>query len=381
MIEKIKENKHTIIVVAVCMLLFLLFAFWINKGNSDFGNGVYNIAEYENGTVTDIVKDSVIQDPDSDNSYRGEQMLTVLVETGRYKGETLLTYNYVGPLYSVPVKKGDKVTLIISTYDNGDHTATVYELNHLPGILLLVSLFVLVTILVGKGNGARSLLGLVFVVLCLFYILLPALMKGSGTIITTFAVSVLMVMFSFAVMSNVNRKSICAFLGTISGILCALLFSVFAQYLLRIDGLRMEDAEALLQLRQTGTMIGLKGLLSASIIISSLGAVMDVTMGLASAAQEIHEADPNINKRNLFLSCMNIGKDMVGTMTSTLILAFLGSGFVIILYLYSLNLQKYQLFSSAYVSIEVISGLSCSIGAILSIPITSYIASLMYGNK
>jgi uncharacterized membrane protein len=381
MLKKIKENKPTLIVMTVCILLFLLCAFFANRDAESPAEDYQNMAEYENGKVLEVISDNTIQDPASDYAYRGEQMLTVLVETGRYKGETLLAYNYVGPVYSVPAKPGDKVTLIISTYANGDHSATVFELNHLPGILLLLLLFVLAAVIIGKGNGARSLLGLAFIVLCLFYILFPALMKGADTVAATFTVCVLISMFSFTVMSGVNKKSICAFLGTVSGISCAFLFALFAQRLLRVDGLRMEDAEALLQLRQTGTLIGLKGLLSASIIISSLGAVMDVAMGLASASQEISEADPQISMKDLFLSCMNIGKDMVGTMTSTLILAFLGSGFVLILYLYSLNLQKYQLFSSAYVSIEIISGLSSSIGAILSVPITAFISAKAFSKN
>ena len=130
-----------------------------------------------------------------------------------------------------------------------------------------------------------------------------------------------------------------------------------------------------MQLRATGSKIGLRGLLSAGIIISTLGAVMDVAMGLASALSEVHDADPNLSLKQLFLSGMNIGKDMVGTMTATLVLAFLGSGFVLILYLYSLGLGRYQLLSSAYMATELISSLACSIGAILSVPITAYISA------
>ena len=118
----------------------------------------------------------------------------------------------------------------------------------------------------------------------------------------------------------------------------ALVFAQIAQAILRVNGLRIEEVEALLQLNNMGMKIGLKGLLTAGIIVSSLGAVMDVAMGLASAISEVHDADPRLNLKQLFLSGMNVGKDMVGTMTSTLILAFLGSGFVLILYLYSLNL-------------------------------------------
>ena len=159
----------------------------------------------------------------------------------------------------------------------------------------------------------------------------------------------------------------------------ALVFALISQKLLRIDGLRSADVEPLLQLRQTGTPIGLRGLLAAGVILSSLGAVMDVAMSLSSALAEVRAADPTMGFKALFRSGMNIGRDMVGTMTNTLILAFLGSGLVLTLYLYSLGLSPHMLMSSAYLSWELVGGISSSVGVILSVPITAAIASRMYG--
>ena len=104
---------------------------------------------------------------------------------------------------------------------------------------------------------------------------------------------------------------------------------------------------------------------------------MDVAMSISSSLEEVHSANPDLNSRRLFKSGMNIGRDMVGTMTNTLILAFLGSGFTLVIYLYSLGLSFNQLFSSAYASIEIISGISSSIGMILAIPLTALISSLL----
>ena len=129
-----------------------------------------------------------------------------------------------------------------------------------------------------------------------------------------------------------------------------------------------------LQLRQQGMDIGLRGLLAGGIAISALGAVMDVTMGISSAMCELSAADPKITAGKLFRSGMNIGRDMVGTMTNTLILAFLGSSFTLILYLYSIGLQPYQLWSSAFLSTEVISSVSSSVGVILSVNANIYLS-------
>ncbi|MCF0137524.1 MAG: YibE/F family protein, partial [Oscillospiraceae bacterium] len=163
----------------------------------------------------------------------------------------------------------------------------------------------------------------------------------------------------------------------ISGIAIALLFGLMAQSLARVSGLRISDVEPLLQLRQTGVPIKLRGLLVGGITISALGAVMDVAMSLSSALTELKDVNPSMGKKALFRSGMNIGRDMVGTMTNTLILAFIGSSFVLIIYLYSLGLQPHLLLSSAFLSIEVISGVASSIGVILSVPITALISSVI----
>ena len=139
--------------------------------------------------------------------------------------------------------------------------------------------------------------------------------------------------------------------------------------------------EPLLQLRQTGTPLGLRGLLVAGVVISALGAVMDVAMSISSALTEVHTVAPDRSGKELFRSGMNIGRDMVGTMTNTLILAFLGSGLVFIIYLCSLGLDPRQLVSSPYMATEVISGIASSIGVILAVPLTALITSLLLGSK
>ena len=186
---------------------------------------------------------------------------------------------------------------------------------------------------------------------------------------------------SFVILGGVEKKTVCAWLGTVAGMALALVFALLSQRLLRIDGLRSADVAPLLQLRQTGTPIGLRGLLAAGVILSSLGAVMDVAMSLSSALAEVHAADKTMDTKALFRSGMNIGRDMVGTMTNTLILAFLGSGLVLTLYLYSLGLSRHMLMSSAYLSWELVGGISSSVGVVLSVPITAAIAAWAYGKE
>ena len=338
--------------------------------------------EYENAVVEQILSDSTETDPVSEGHYRGNQNLIVRVKTGRYAGQQMMADNTVGPIYGCTMAVGDRVTVGLSTYSDGTVRCYVYEYNRFPGLVLVLGAFLLVTVLVGGRVGIKSLVSLGLTVAALIFILLPLLLAGWPTIPTTFLISVLVTAATFVILGGVDKKTVCACLGTLAGIALATVFGLMAQSLLRIDGYRQEYAEALLQLRQTEeSAIGITGLITAGVIVSALGAVMDVAMSISSALQELTRVNPDLTSRDLFKSGMNIGRDMVGTMTNTLILAILGSGLTLVVYIYSLSLQPWQLLSSAYMSLEAISGIASSIGVMLAVPLTAAICAVSYGKK
>ena len=344
------RNRWSCVILAAALVLFIVVRMAAVTFEQPQPRGD-EYAEYETGVVTDILSDNTEADTVADGGYRGEQLLLAQVRSGQYKGETMQVYNYVGPLYGQPLKVGQRAVLLISTYSDGNHTATVYEYDR--AVDLAVTL------------------------VCLFWILIPLLMKGAPTLLTVFLVCAYITVVTMVILGGVCRKTVCAALGTVAGTALALLFGLLSQSLLRIDGLRLTDVEPLLQLRQTGTPLGLRGLLVAGVVISALGAVMDVAMSISSALTEVHTVAPDRDGRALFRSGMNIGRDMVGTMTNTLILAFLGSGLSFIIYLYSLGLDPRQLISSPYMATEVISGIASSIGVILAVPLTALITSFI----
>lgn len=377
--EGLSWASLTALVVAAAVFLGLyVYAHWGAPAPGPRGD---SYAEYERGRVVEILADSCEPDPVADGGYRGDQTLLVEVRSGQYKGETLLTTNNVGPLYGEPAAVGDRVTLIISTYSSGEHRSTVYEYDRSTAIYIILGLFFLVTILVGGKTGAKSILGLVLTVALLLTVLIPLLMKGWPTLPTVFGLCAFVAAVCFVILGGANRKILVAALGTVAGMALAMFFGLLAQRLVHINGLRMTDVEPLLQLRQTGTPIGLTGLLAAGVIISALGAVMDVAMSISSAMQELVTVNPNLTGRELWRSGMNIGRDMVGTMTNTLILAFLGSGFTLIIYLYSLELPYIELMSSSYMGLEIVSGISSAIGVVLSVPVTCLLGAAFFGRR
>ena len=338
--------------------------------------------EYENAVVEQILTDSTETDPVSENHYRGNQNLIVRVKTGQYAGQQMMADNTVGPIYGTPMSVGDRVTVGLSTYADGTVRCYVYEYDRSPGLLLVLAAFLIVTVLVGGKVGIKSLVSLGLTVAALIFILLPLLLLGWPTIPTTFLICVLVTAATFVILGGVDKKTVCACLGTLAGIALATAFGLMAQSWLRIDGYRQEYAEALLQLRQTEeSLIGITGLVTAGVIVSALGAVMDVAMSISSAIQELIRVNAGLTAKDLMKSGMNIGRDMVGTMTNTLILAIMGSGLTLVVYIYSLGLQPWQLLSSAYMSLEAISAVASSIGVMLAVPLTAAICALAFGKK
>lgn len=337
---------------------------------------------YESAVVQEIISDSCESDEVAEGHSRGTQVITALVTSGEYDGATILMDNAVGPIYGQQLKVGDKFTAALSIYGNGDVRGAVYEYDRSGMVILLIIVFLTVTVLVGGKTGAKSIAGLVLTVAALLLVLIPMLLKGYATILSTFGICIWITLTAFLILGGCDRKTLCAMLGTISGLLLATLFGLLAQSLLRIDGYRQEYAEALLQLRQTGeSRIGISGIIVAGVIVSSLGAVMDVAMSISSATQEIAAVGNRLSRKQLLKSAMNVGRDMVGTMTNTLILAIIGSSMMLIIYIASLGLPIRQFMSSAYLALEVISGLSSSIGVVLAVPLTALVSSLLFGKK
>lgn len=376
----LRQHKFSCIVLLAALIIFAA-AYWIVQPEESPSVSASEYVEYDTGTILEILSDNTTQVPADDGGWRGEQLMLVEVTSGQYKGETLQVYNYVGPLYGGPLDVGDSAVLTISTYQDGTHIATVYEYNRIVPLTIVIVLFLIAAIAVGGKTGAKSLLGLLVTLATLFFLLIPGLKKGFATLPTIFLCCTYIAVVSLTLLGGIQKKTICAMLGAVSGTLLAMVFGLLAQWLGKIDGLRMTDVEPLLQMRQAGSTIGIRGLLVGGIMISTLGAVLDVTMGLSSSLCEVSCANPNLSWKALFRSGMNIGRDMVGTMTNTLILAFLGSSFTLILYFSTLNLGFHQLISSAFFSIELISAIAGSIGVILSIPLTAMFTAFAFGNK
>ncbi len=383
MLKGLKKRSVWASVLAMVILLGSFTGLFFYAGEQEtYPQEEIEASSYETAVVKQILMDNCEQDERAENAWRGEQKLLVEITGGKYKGETFLVDNAVGILTDYgPAEVGQRIVVHISTYSDGTTMTALYAVNREIMIYVILGLFLLVTVLVGGKTGAKSVLGLLLTIVVLICVYLPLLGKGWPPISTAFLICSMVCIACFILLDGCTRKILCACSGTIAGMALAMFFGILAQRLLLIDGYQAEYADALYNERLTGTPFRIRGLLVAGVIISSLGAVMDVAMSISSALKELKTVDPQLTGRELWRSGMNIGRDMVGTMTNTLILAILGSSLMLILYIYSMDLSRNQFISSSFVAVEVVSSVASAIGVILAVPLTTVAGAVIYGKE
>lgn len=380
---KDKQNfRHRLAAWGIIALLLIAFAALFFYSRDEQTTASDEASAYETATVLQILTDNCELDETAENAWRGEQKLLVEITSGEHVGKTFFVDNAVGILTDyAPAEVGQDVVVHISTYADGNTTATVHTPDREILVYIILALFVLVTVLVGGKTGAKSVLGLVLTIAVLFCIYLPLLAKGWEPILTAFVLCSMVCVTCFVILGGCSKKVLCACAGTVAGMALAMLFGILAQSLLSVDAYQAEYADALYNERLTGTPFRIRGLVVAGVIISSLGAVMDVAMSISSALEELKRVDPTLGVKQLWRSGMNIGRDMVGTMTNTLILAILGSSLMLILYIYSMQLSWHQFISSSFVAIEAVSSVAGAVGVILAVPLTTIAGAFLYGRK
>lgn len=379
----------SVAILIVCGVIFLLAYSAAQTTESVPQSTVQSGIHYEKGKVLAITGGTYQGQQDTENIPVGKQILRIVITSGDHEGEILSDVeNNLSYLYGTVLDVGDRVTVSFSYTDGHLDDIQLQDYDRTVPLIIALALFLLVTILVGGKIGAKSLLGLALTILCIFTVLIPLLLGGAPTLLTVFVTCALVTVVEFVILDGFNRKTVCAILGTLAGVLFAMLFGQFACTLTRIDGYKMYTAEptveALLQIRQgqnPASAIRIGNLLVGGILIAALGAVNDVAMSISSSMNELIAVNPNLTRKELFKSGMNIGRDMVGTMTNTLILALVGSSLVLMIYLSSLEPSFSQLMSSTFFSVEMVQALASSIGVILAVPLSVLIGMFLFGHK
>lgn len=378
----------SVIVLILCAFVFLWAYGKAQRTEAIPQSTVLTGIQYEKATVLSIDDSQYQGQQDVEDVPVGKQVVTVEITSGAFQGNRYQLTNNLSYLYGTVLKEGDSVTVSFSLKDGEVESIILQDYDRTLPLVIVVAAFLLITVLVGGKIGAKSLLGLGLTVLCLFTILIPLLLGGYPTLPTIIEICAFVTVVEFVILGGVNKKTICAILGTMSGVAFAALFGQIACALTRTNGFQMYvvdgEIEALLQLKQGQDpffSLQIGDLLVGGILIAALGAVNDVAMSISSAMNELMAVNPNLTRRELFKSGMNIGRDMVGTMTNTLVLALVGNSLVLMIYLSSLEPSFRQLMSTAYLSVEMVQALASSAGVILAVPMSVLIGMILFGKR
>lgn len=329
---------------------------------------------YVSATVLSIEKENLTKDSDDGSRYYGTQQIIVKIDEGKYEGEKKEIINYLSTSSNVRVWEGARVIICVDAPQNAEPYFTVYNYNRSISIGMIFMMFVAGMLLVGGKKGINSLAALILTMFFILGILIPAIYHGINVILIT-SITLLGVIFTaLYVMNGIEKKTVLFAASTASGILVGALFCAVSEKLLRINGYHFPEAESLLLISQS-TGLQVKQLLFAGVLISSLGAVMDVGVSIVSSLYEVKRANPSQESKDLFKAGMNIGKDMIGTMSNTLILAFTGSSLTTMLLLMAFGYQPVQLLNSDYLAIELVKAISSTFAVVMTVPTAAVISA------
>jgi uncharacterized membrane protein len=329
--------------------------------------------------VTHMTADDLGAQPSS--MIQERQVVKVRILEGDYEGKEYLVENNLGDneYYNIRVKEDQEIILVV------DKTSDIMQVHISSYVrdkyeMYIVGLFLILLVVIGRVKGVKSIVTLGITILVILKFMLPLIIKGTSPILVSVIASVIITIFTLFVVSGINEKTISAIFGTLIGVLLSATIAYMVGTMASLTGLNSEESAMLLYL--PGEVdLNLQGILFAGIVIGTLGAVMDVSMSISSSMHEIKSIKPDITIKELMESGMNVGRDIMGTMTNTLILAYTGASLPILMIFTAYNSTMTDVLNLDVIATEIIRAITGSIGIVLTIPITAVIAGIFLGRR
>ena len=364
-----KVVRYLIYILLVCV--FAVFVFKLNQ--TEKTELVVRIGQtFEKAEVTEILQDNL----DSNGTRVGEQKVRVKMLTGARKGEELDITSSSGYLFGAACKVGMKVIVMQSVA--GETTiASVYSQDREWVIYIFALLYLLALCVIGGKQGIKGCLGLIFTFFCVIFVYLPLVYLRFSPFWAAVFICFLTTLVTMYLIGGPTKKTCAATLGTLAGVVLAGISAWCFSKASGISGYNVSDIETLMTLWNTNR-IQVGGLLFSGLLISCLGAVMDVAMSISSAIDEIYKQNTSLSRKELFKAGMRVGRDMMGTDSNTLILAFAGSSVSTLLLDYAYDLPYQQIINSNNIGIAIMQGLAGSFGIVLSVPLTVLICTVLF---
>ncbi len=360
--------------------IFLIFLVLLGLNLPVFSDDGFTLPS-ETAVVEDVQYEDAQALQQGENTIK--QIVKVKILSGEFKGleryvENMLTGN---PAYDIVLEEGSKVILHVEAssenYESADDVSFfIADIKRDNTVLFTVGLFFALLVLIGRKKGVASLVSIGATVALIFCVMIPLVLNGFSPILTALFVSILSTVITIYLVGGFNYKSTSAVLGTSASIILSALLAMGVIYFAKLTGF---DGEEAMFLYSSNPELNFKGILAASMIIAALGALMDTAVSIASTINEIHETDKSLTVKQLFISGMNVGRDIIGTMSNTLILVYLGSSLPLVLLSSNIDLQKF--FNLNQVATEITSALVGSIAILACVPLTAIISSYLVKKK
>ncbi|MFI3325904.1 MAG: YibE/F family protein [Clostridia bacterium] len=374
--QKKKEINlvHALIITLVAaILIFVMHNFF------DFEISSTSNMEVAKATVTQVV--STVETELFEGYTSTTITLNADITSGDYKGQTVSVTKTIDAYVTeetTDLDIGDKI-IIINLSGTEAPSWQFSSLNRLDYLFALVIVFFIAIIIIGRLKGITTVFSLLVTFGSLFLVFIPAILCGVNIYLATICITLFIILSSLFLINGFNKKTLCAIIGNIGGILLAGVFAILVNKILNITGILSVEYISL-TLLETVTL-DLQGIIWSGILIGSLGAVMDVAMTISSAMNEVSNEMKTQNFFKLFRSGMNIGKDAIGTMTNTLILAYVGSSLASILLYFTSNSNLLYLMNMELIVVEVVQAVVGSMGILLCVPITVLFSAWILGSK
>ena len=366
-----KEKLRYYAPVVVCLLL-IAFLLFLPTGYEDAVQ--YKEAERCIAEVTAVDNSAII---DTGLVRSGEQRCTVTFRNGLFQGKTATAINLLqGSLEQDKLfSEGDTAQVVVNYDGETIKRVTMIDYFRVPGELLLAGLFILFLIVFAGRTGISAILSFALTVLAIWKLLVPLYLNGYNPIWVGLLINLLLTTLIIALVYGFDNRCAAAVSGSFLGILVTCILGVIFTDLFKIHGAVMSYSESLLY---AGFQhLNLTQIYMASIFLGSSGAVMDLSVDITSAVYEVVEKKPDICPWEAVKSGMNVGRAAMGTMTTTLLLAYSGGYIALLMVFMAQGTPTEHIFNYKYVSAEIIHTVIGSFGLVSVAPFTALCSGLL----
>ena len=312
----------------------------------------------------------------------GNQQVELRILNGRFRGMEVSSTNILmGKLeldkMFVP---GDKALMVIDMDENNNFVyANIIDHYRINVELILLLLFVLILIAYAGWTGFNAVLSFTFTGIVIWKILIPGFLSGINPVLISFGTVIILSAAIIFLIGGFSKKGLTAFTGTIAGILFTSLFSMIFGHAFHVHGAVKPFSETLLY--SGYAYLDLNLIFLSGIFIASSGAVMDIAMDIAASMHEIKHKRPDISFRELLKSGFKVGRSVIGTMTTTLLLAYSGGFTALLMVFMAQGTPLMNILNLSYVSAEILHTLVGSFGLVLVAPLTAITGALIFSKK